>query len=236
MSLPLTRRFEVRYDVHTLIGDTMPCDAAPQLLMLHGAGHSHRARFHAQRVHFWEHGISSVAFDFVGHGETGGELRSSSLLSRTEQACRVIEALQLSPPLSILAASMGAYTAVTLLRHYAIDRLILVVPAMYTAEAYAVPFNRGFTEIIRRPNSWQQSDAWHLLAGYTGELLVIAGENDAVIPPGVIRNIYEAAKLAKRRQLYVIPGASHNAISDLRANDPAGLDHVLGLMTSMLRA
>lgn len=235
MSVPLLRQFEIRFDSHTLVGDIMPHDATPQLLLLHGAGQSNRARFHSQREHFWEHGISSAAFDFVGHGDTGGVLRSSSLQSRTEQACRVIEALQLSPPLSILAASMGAYTAVTLLPHYAIDRLILVVPAMYAAEAYAVPFNRGFTEIIRRPNSWKQSDAWHLLAGYTGELLVIAGENDAVIPPGVIRNIYEAAKLAKRRELYVIPGASHNAITDLRANDPAGLEHVFGLMTSILR-
>ena len=235
MSLPLARRFKIRFDPHTLIGDVMAHDDAPQLLLLHGAGHSNRERFQLLRAHFWEHGISSAAFDFVGHGDTGGELRSSSLRSRTEQACRVIKALHLSPPLSILAASMGAYTAVTLLRHYAIGCLILVMPAMYTAEAYDVPFNRGFTEVIRRTNSWQQSDAWHLLSGYTGELLVIAGENDAVIPPDVIRNIYEAAKLAKRRDLYVIPGASHNAITDLRANDPVGLEHVLGLMTSMLR-
>jgi hypothetical protein len=143
----------------------------------------------------------------------------------------VIETVSLPQPFSILGGSMGAYTAVSLLPRYAIASLILVGPAMYAAEAYAVPFNGGFTEIIRRPKSWERSDAWERLAGFTGRLLVVAGENDAVIPPAVIQNIYDSASQAAERTLYVARGASHLIITDLRARDPEQLAHVLDLMT-----
>ena len=139
-------------------------------------------------------------------------------------------------PFSILAGSMGGYTAVTLLRRYVIANLILVVPAMYAAEAFAVPFNAGFTEIIRCPKSWESSDDWELLSRFTGRLLLVAGERDRVIPPGVIRNIYESARNAAERTLFVAPGASHTIITDLRAHAPDQLDRVLGLMTGVLTA
>ena len=64
----------------------------------------------------------------------------------------------------------------------------------------------------------------------------MAGERDRVIPPGVIQGIYEAAKNAKERTLFVAPGASHMVLTDLRAHAPDQLDHVLGLMTGLLTA
>ncbi len=208
-NVPPPRIFHLPYGPHTLVGDVISAEDTAQLLMLHGAGGSRRAVFDLLRDHFWQYGISSASFDFVGHGDTGGSLPNSSLKSRTEQACRMIDKLKLKPPLSILAASMGAYTAVKLLEHYDIARLILCVPAAYTAAAYAVPFNQGFTELIRAPNSWEQSDAWELLGTYTGQLLIVAAENDVVIPPGVIQRLYDAAVNAQRRDLRVAPGASH---------------------------
>jgi fermentation-respiration switch protein FrsA (DUF1100 family) len=62
----------------------------------------------------------------------------------------------------------------------------------------------------------------------------VAGEHDAVIPPGVIRRIYESAANAKERTLYAAPGASHTVLTDLRAKDPARLAEVLDLMTRTL--
>jgi pimeloyl-ACP methyl ester carboxylesterase len=230
----MTDLFRIPFDGHTLVGDVMTGEAPPRLLILHGAGQACRERFREIRVHFLAHGVGSVAFDCIGHGETGGDLKASSLKSRTEQARAVIEAVGLPQPFSVLGASMGGYTAVTLLRHYAIANLLLVVPAMYTAEAYPVPFNAGFTEIIRRPESWQSSDAWGLLARFMGRLLLVAAEQDAVIPPGVIRRIHDSAARAAERTLYVAPGVSHMVLTDLRAKDPARLAEVLGLMTKLL--
>lgn len=212
----------------------MAGNAAPSLLVLHGAGQSCRARFREMREHLVAHGIGSVAFDCIGHGDTGGDLKFSSLQSRTEQARAVVEAVGLPQPFSILAGSMSGYTAVTLLRHYTVAALLLVGPAMYTADAFPVRFNAGFTDIIRRPGSWEASDAWALLARFRGRLLIVAGEHDAVIPPAVIRSIYESAASAAERTLYVAPGVSHMILTDLRAKDPARVDEVLELMTRML--
>jgi pimeloyl-ACP methyl ester carboxylesterase len=230
----MMRGFHIPFDGHTLVGDVLMGEAPPRLLVLHGAGQACRERFREIREHFLAHNVGSVAFDCIGHGDTGGDLKSSSLKSRTEQARAVVEAVGLPRPFSVLGASMGGYTAVTLLRHYAIGNLLLIVPAMYTAEAYPVPFNGGFTEIIRRPESWQASDGWALLSRFTGRLLLVAGEHDAVIPPGVIRRIYESAANAKERTLYVAPGASHTVLTDLRAKDPARLAELLDLMARLL--
>ena len=219
-----------------LVGDVLAGEEPPRLLVLHGGGQSNRERFRPLREHLFSRGVGSAAFDCNGHGETGGDLKQTSLQSRTAQTSAVIDALNLPQPFSVLGASMGGYTAVTLLPRYVIDALILLGPAMYAAEAYRVRFNAGFTEIIRRQESWESSDAWDLLSRFTGRLLLVAGEKDTVIPPGVIRHIYDAACNAKARTLFVAPGASHRILMDLRANAPDQLDHVLGLMTEMLTA
>ena len=231
----MKRAFRVPCDGHVLVGDVLFGEEPPRLLVLHGGGQSNRERFRLLREQLFTQGVGSVAFDCIGHGETGGDLKQSSLRSRTAQACAVIDAVNLSQPFSILAASMGGYTAVTLLPRYTIASLILIGPAMYAAEAYAVPFNAGFTEIIRRPQSWESSDAWVLLPRFAGRLLLVAGEHDAVIPTGVIRNIYSAARNATERTLFIAPGASHLILTDLRANSPDQLDHVLRLMTEVLK-
>ena len=184
---------QVDFEGHTLIGDVLSDGSPPRLLVLHGAGDSCRQRFQLLREELFAAGISSAAFDFVGHGDTGGDLKSSSLRSRCRQARRVAEALNLKQPLALMGASMSAYTAVKLLEHYRIKDLILVVPAMYAARAESIPFNRGFTEIIRQPQSWIDSDAWPLLAAYRGRLLIVAAEHDGVIPRDVIDRIYDSA-------------------------------------------
>ncbi len=227
----VSRIFRVPFDGRVLVGDVIAGEGPPRLLLLHGAGTSCRERWRQLREHFAAHGIGSAAFDCIGHGDTGGDLKATSLLSRTEQACAVIEAIGPAQPLTVLGASMGGYTAVSLLPRFQVECLILVGPAMYAAEAYAVPFGAGFTEIIRRPRSWEGSDAWALLAKFTGRLLIVAGEHDAVTPPDVIRNIHDSARQARERTLYVARGASHLIITDLRARDPDQLAHVLDLMT-----
>ena len=232
----MSRGFRVPFDGHVLVGDVMAGEGPPRLLVLHGAGTSCRERFRELREHFAARGIGSVAFDCIGHGDTGGDLKATSLRSRTEQACAVIETIGPPRPLSVLAASMGGYTAVTLLPRYQVESLILVGPAIYATEAYAVPFGAGFTEIIRRPRSWERSDAWALLAQFTGRLLIVAGEHDAIIPPDVIRNIHNSARQAGERTLYVAQGASHLIITDLRAHAPDQLDRVLDLMTRTIGA
>jgi pimeloyl-ACP methyl ester carboxylesterase len=225
----------VNFGSSTLIGDVLGPKNSPRVLVLHGAGNSNRGRFRTLREELFAKGISSVAFDFVGHGDTGGDLKNSSLSSRTRQACRVVDSLDLQQPFSVIGASMSAYTSVKLLEHFRIKSLILLVPAMYTSLAYSIPFNRGFSDIIRQPQSWVQSDAWRLLADYTGRLLIVAGENDQIIPRDVINRIYDSAVNAVERKLYIAPNAAHFVFTDLRENNPAEFKYVFDQICTVLR-
>ncbi len=230
------QKFQIESGAYTLVGDTVSRDTPPRTLVLHGAGNARRRDFRLFREKLLSRGIASAAFDFVGHGDTGGELKHSSLLSRTKQAGRIIEALNLRQPFSVIAASMGAYTAVKLLQYYRIANLILLVPAMYNSAAYPVPFNQGFTQIIRRSRSWENSDAWQILSGYKGRIFIVAGECDQVIPPEVIRRLYDSAANAAQRKLFIAPGASHSVFTDLRLNQPEVFRKVFGEIVAMLKS
>jgi len=223
----MIREFRIPFDDHVLAGDLAwePC----RVLVLHGAGTSSRERFRRLRSGLHAEGLPTCSFDFIGHGETGGDLGRSSLKERTLQASRVIETC-LTEPLSLIGASMSGYTAVKLTRLHEIENLVLVVPAMYTPEAYEVPFNGGFTAIIRAHRSWERSDAWEILRGFRGRLLVVAAEHDTVIPSEVVRQAYESATQARFRDLYIVPGASHG---ELLASENE-FRRVVGLIKSVI--
>ena len=205
----MKKEFRVPYGKHELVGDIISDGNAPSLLYLHGAGASNRRRFDPLRDMLAEQGIGSVAFDFTGTGDTGGDLRSSSLRERVEEAEAVVSHLQLPAPLSLVGSSMGAYVAVKLTEKFRVENLILFVPAFYTRAAYAIPFNAGFTEIIRTPGSWQDSDAWEMFGGFKGNVLVFAAGKDEVIPKELIERIGQGVPQAASKEVVVFPDADH---------------------------
>jgi len=223
----MIREFRIPFEDHVLAGDlaSEPCST----IVLHGAGTSSRERFRRLRSGLHSQGVPTCSFDFIGHGETGGELGRSSLKERTLQASRVIETC-LNEPLTLIGASMSGYTAVKLTQLHEVKDLVLVVPAMYTPEAYGVPFNGGFSEIIRFPRSWERSDAWEILGGFRGKLLVVAAEHDTVIPREVVQRICESATQAQFRDFYIVPGASH---AELLASENE-FRHVVRLIKSVI--
>lgn len=200
------RSFKLPFEGCLLRGDRYKTRC--RTVVLHGAGKSSRKRFLRLRSALSDLGIATVGFDYIGHGETGGELLGSSLRHRTEQAASVIRYAG-EEPLTLIGASMSAYTAIRLTRRFRVDTLALLVPAVYTARAYHVPFGPAFSTIIRAPRSWQDSDAWDILAGFRGNLLVIAAERDEVIPVEIVDRIYASAKNAESKIVHVVPGSRH---------------------------
>ena len=85
----------------------------------------------------------------------------------------------------------------------------LAIPAAYAPAAYAQPFGPQFSACIRQPRSWEHSQAFEILAGYRGRLLVLSAEADAVIPPEIPPRLYEAAAQASWRAHHCIPEAGH---------------------------
>ncbi len=201
--------FELIFDDQKLYGDAYGdgCDT----IVLHGAGQSSRERFSRMREKLNFKGLPSVCFDFVGHGQTGGNINSTSLHGRTKQAAAVIRHI-CTEPLTLIAASMGAYTAVKLTELFSVRNMILLVPAVYTPLAYHLPFGPKFSAAIRTPGSWQESDAGGILERFKGNLLVVAAQEDHVIPDGVITLLHDSAKQAKTNRVYVVPDSGHRSL------------------------
>ena len=200
------KTFQLPFGQFVLRGDRYRtgCEA----VVLHGAGKSSRARFSRLRESLNDHDIPSASFDFIGHGETGGDVSDSTLHGRTDQAAVVIRHTSIEP-LTLIAASMSGYTAIKLTEVFAVNNLILLVPAVYTPRAYDLSFSSEFSTTIRTPGSWQNSDAFSITSEFKGNLLVIAAEVDDVIPLEVIERIYASAKNAKSRLLHIVPNSRH---------------------------
>jgi len=180
------------------------------VLMLHGGGKD-RTVFYKYRALLDRSGIGTTLFDFVGHGETGGDMHASSLFSRTAQAEAVI-AFQGLALTGCIGVSMGAYNALQLSKTIRFQSLILMVPGVYSTPAYKINFGPEFSAIIRKERSWAQTDAWNIAAEFTGNLLIIAAENDAIIPAEIPERLLSSAAGCRQKQLLTIPGAGHNSI------------------------
>jgi pimeloyl-ACP methyl ester carboxylesterase len=220
--------FALPFENEVLRGDAYAerCDT----IVLHGAGQSSRARFARLREGLNANGIPSVSFDFIGHGETGGMLVGSSLQERTAQAAVVIK-LKCTEPLTLIGASMGAYTAIKLVEIFSVANLILLVPAVYTPQAYKTPFGPAFSAVIRVPDSWQDSDAFRILEEFNGNLLVIAAEADAVIPMAVVQKLQASARQVETNRLHIVPRSRHLSLFPTQKD----FQLALGMMVDVYR-
>lgn len=223
-------RFKVGPDL--LVGQIVSKDSRskPQVLFLHGAGQASKERAFPIAERLAEEGIDSFSFDFSGHGESGGTLSESSLKKRTAQAFAATHYLDAESPATIIGFSMGGHIALELLKRCdRIENLFLFYPGIYTQEAYGVPFDTRFTAIIRQENSWQDATVVDPLEEFTGNLVIVIGENDHVIPKGVIDLIYARAKKAAHKEIIRIPHGEHILLPTI-LNDPELFDRIIKTM------
>lgn len=216
----------------TLSGEIIGKD--PQLLFLHGAGgaNKERARRLAKRI-VDETGQGAFLFDFSGHGESTGELKQSSLKKRVDEADAAWQFLAKDKPITVFGFSMGGHIALELLEHHKIANLVLFYPGIYTHEAFDLPFDERFSNVIRRENSWQDAKVLKNLKNFQGNLLIVWGENDTVVPRGVVESLYESAENAKSRELIVIPQGEHLLLPQLYEN-PKLMDKVVREISTVL--
>ncbi|MBK6012081.1 alpha/beta fold hydrolase [Streptomyces sp. MBT53] len=184
-------------------------------VVLHGAGTSSTERLLPLVREFVTHGCRAVALDFSGHGRSTGELGELSLRRRFEQAVAVIDAYAAADgPLVLVGFSMSGQTVADLVRHYGdrVAALGLCAPAVYTAEAWDVPFGDGngrFSEIIRQPDSWRQAPALEVLRAYEGRAVLAVPGTDAVIPSAVTEAVQDALAARAQYTRFDLPDAQH---------------------------
>lgn len=206
------RHFDIPYK-HAVLKGTIYGTGDPRIIFIHGASETGSARFDMLRQHLAKLGIASVAFDFVGHGQTGGDIVGSSLADRFEQARTVIDSMRFKKPLIFVGASMGADTAIRLTRYCPVATLILFVPAFYPRRAFSAPYTDAFHDAINADeDGWKQSDAWDILQEFDGSLLVIGAQNDGLIPAEIYDSCDDRTPQAHYKELYIVLGSPHRIL------------------------
>jgi 8-oxo-dGTP pyrophosphatase MutT (NUDIX family)/esterase/lipase len=203
------RDFIIEFNDKKIYGDIISKDSQIDILFIHGAGTTNRVRYEQFRGFLASKNISSAMVDLIGHGETGGDIKNTSLQERTEEILAVVKDLKIETPLKIIAFSMGGYNAIKLTELLEVELLVLFAPAVYDTRAREVKFGAGFSEIIRSEYSWQKSDAWNILDTYKGKLLLCIGDKDDVIPFEIVQTIYDSAKNAKYKEIFIMPESGH---------------------------
>ncbi|MGX9890391.1 alpha/beta fold hydrolase [Streptomyces sp. NPDC002276] len=208
-------------------------------VVLHGAGTSSTERLLPLVREFVAHGCRAVALDFSGHGESTGELGELSLRRRFEQAVAVIDAYAVADgPLVLVGFSMSGQTVADLVRHYGdrVAALGLCAPAVYTAEAWDVPFGDGngrFSQLIRRPDSWRQAPALEVLRSYEGRAVLAVPGTDAVIPSAVTEAVQDALAARAQYSRFDLPDAQHQLGTWFREHGADRREFVAAVLTGV---
>ena len=175
---------------------------------LHGGGLSVKESDGYLRDCFTEQGFGMVSFDFSGWGESSGMRGKCSLASRLQDALDVIEHYRLKLDF-VVGTSMGGYLALKLLEKIDVPNLILFCPAAYATSAWSLPFGGGFSENIRRPNSFLETDAEAICHAYRGNLLYLIGDRDEIIPAPIDRLYRESFRQAASSRTLVLDDCPH---------------------------
>jgi pimeloyl-ACP methyl ester carboxylesterase len=195
------------------------------ILILHGAGDSHRGRAAYLADLYAQNGLSALRFDFSGHGESSGEMLQASLNKRLSEARHMAKTyLRQDKPATVLGVSMGGHVASRLLPDFNIGHLVLFCPAAYPAASEDKQFGADFRAIISQ-SRYQDAPQWPDLKAYTGMATLIMGESDTIIPAEVIRLYVDALEQQSDFVHIGIPDAGH-ALYDYLPSHPDWLDTV----------
>ena len=186
------------------------------ILFLHGGSIDNgKDRFFDWQKDFAKNGISSVAFDFVGVGDSIGNISHESLEKRIEDAIKITEWMKNKFPkkkFTICGVSMGAYVALGVVDRVPMmfDKLIIQAPAAYSQSAHFLPFDQTFTKELRKPQSWKKSPAFRWWKNYKKSKLLVSCEKDLIIPCEIIETYRNIGEMSKKFIHIDIEGAPHN--------------------------
>jgi esterase/lipase len=179
------------------------------VISVHGGGFSGKERGYYLTEYIANLGFSTLALDFSGHGNSTGKLSKSSLEKRVNEALGLIDTVGISDSITLIGTSMGGHIALELLDKLTVENLILFCPALYSTKAYSVQFDSGFTDIIRKSESYEDSSVLEKLHNYKGRLLIVIGDNDEIIPSKVIDLYWNSAMKVKSKQKVVLKDTPH---------------------------
>ena len=172
--------------------------AQPGLLTLAGLGALvRRATVHYLMEDLALHGLVSMSFDFSGNGDSEGIFEDGSLRRREGETLAAAGLLAPDAPPVLLGTSMGAFLAACVAPILKPRALVLFCPSAYPDYALDVKFDGN----LARAGAYPNSPAFAALAHFTGDLLVIGGKDDRVVPREVLERCINSATHARSKEL-----------------------------------
>ncbi len=217
---PVYLRVESEHILGTLI---MPGTLIPGVLFVHGWGGDQRQYVDRARE-LAGLGCVALTFDLRGHAQTKSRYET---VSREESLRDVLAAYDFlaaqhnvdGDSIAVVGSSYGGYLAALLTALRPVKWLALRAPALYKDSDWKLPKYRLGSEqkleVYRkqavRPD---ESRALRACTAFTGDVLVVESERDAIIPHQVVVNYREACTSARSLTYRVIPGADHALTGD----------------------
>ncbi len=207
----------------------------PALLFIHGWGSSQEGNIlRAEKLS--ELGFICVTIDLRGHGESDGKLEEFSRKDHLEDVLAAYDYIANLPEvdreqIGVIGASYGGYLASILAGERKIKWLVLRVPALY----FDKNFDTSTLQLIEneveafKTSNLKPEDSLPLksVQNFSGEILLIESEDDAIIPHSVIENYLEY--INKDQLTYKI---MKNTPHDLRTEDQQR--EYIGILKSFL--
>ena len=172
-----------------------------------------------------EAGVMMATYDYRGMcGDR--DFRSTSLETRINDLMGVYWLIRSHYPNSRLVLggnSMGGYTTIASLPYIGRESaIVLLAPAAYHWKAKYATFGPQFSEIIRRNESWKDSDAFPLLDRVVTPTLFIYCQDDEVIPPDITDRYIRTVHLDKS-EIAFLPGGHKVFAEEIRVSTLANM-------------
>jgi uncharacterized protein len=180
-------------------------------------------------------GITSVIFDYSGHGDSPFKLDTIRQAHHFLEAITAFDWIKAHYPnrhIIVVGSSYGGYLASLLLAHRTFDALILRTPAIYKSSDFYTTYadrDRDSTKVFRSDTqALSTHPLWTEVTPFKGSVLLVVHEHDESIPQAT-STAYTAAF---KPEVMLMKGISHS----LDDATPAQVDEYNQRICDWLRA
>lgn len=171
--------------------------------------------------------VSSCAFDFPGHGNTGSNWSESTIDLRTSQSVDIVNACFDSQPLNIVASGLGAYTAIKLTQLFNVKNLVLLVPALCAYEACNINLGKNYDKFAEFTYSWSMTDALAIIQFFEGGVSILGAGPGPSVQREVAGQLFASALRARERRAIDVFGKYGLCPMEYASHNPAVISCIL---------
>jgi esterase/lipase len=200
----------------TLITPEKIKEKNPGVIFFHGLTSSEKGYIpYAEKLA--EYGIVGLTLSVRGHGESEGDftkLTVKDVIIDGLNAYDFFAKYEFIDPnrIGLLGKSIGGAIVSCVSAQRKVKSILLTMPAAYTDEMMRMPFSQIepiVHKIFRNMDKISETKACQAIAKFEGDLLVVIGEKDDIVPLDVTSEYFNIAKKAHRKKKVITKDSLH---------------------------